>query len=175
MVPLLYDDNGRDIKLMSGHGYSCHVCVLRPESRGSIQLKSKNYLDAPLIDFNFLSDEQGKDRQVIINGMRQLRKIMAAPAFDEYRIDEMHPGFENESDDSIFAKVKERLGLVYHPVGTCKMGQDELAVVDPELKVHGITALRVIDASVMPTLTSGNTNAPTIAIAEKMADLILAN
>ena len=175
MGPLLFDDNGRDLRLMSGHGYSCHVCVLRPESRGSIQLRSNNYLDEPIIDFNFFSDEQGKDRQVIIDGMRQLRKIMAAPAFDEYRIDEMYPGFANESDDSIFAKVKERLGLVYHPVGTCKMGHDELAVVDAELKVHGIAALRVIDASVMPTLISGNTNAPTIAIAEKMADLILAD
>ncbi|OFA31145.1 GMC oxidoreductase [Glaciecola punicea] len=175
MGPLLFDDNGRDLRLMSGHGYSCHVCVLRPESRGNIQLKSNNYLDEPIIDFNFFSDEQGKDRQVIIDGMRQLRKIMAAPAFDEYRIDEMYPGSENESDDDIFAKVKERLGLVYHPVGTCKMGHDELAVVDAELKVHGIAALRVIDASVMPTLISGNTNAPTIAIAEKMADLILAD
>jgi choline dehydrogenase-like flavoprotein len=175
MVPLLYDDNGRDIKLMSGHGYSCHVCVLRPESHGTIELKSNNYLDDPIIDFNFLSDEQGKDRKVMIDGLRQLRKIMAAPAFDKYRVDEMHPGFENESDDSIFAKAKERLGLVYHPVGTCKMGQDELAVVDAQLKVHGIESLRVIDASVMPTLISGNTNAPTIAIAEKMADLILAS
>lgn len=175
MVPLLYDDNGRDIKLMSEHGYSCHVCVLRPESRGTIQLKSNNYQDEPIVDFNFFSDEQGKDRQVIIDGIRQLRKIMAAPSFDEYRIGEMHPGFENESDDSIFAKVKERLGLVYHPVGTCKMGQDELAVVDSHLKVHGIEALRVVDASVMPTLISGNTNAPTIAIAEKVAELILAS
>jgi choline dehydrogenase-like flavoprotein len=175
MVPLLYDDNGRDIKLMSGHGYSCHVCVLRPESHGTIELKSNNYLDDPIIDFNFLSDDQGKDRKVMIDGLRQLRKIMAAPAFDKYRVDEMHPGFENESDDSIFAKAKERLGLVYHPVGTCKMGQDELAVVDAQLKVHGIESLRVIDASVMPTLISGNTNAPTIAIAEKMADLILAS
>jgi choline dehydrogenase-like flavoprotein len=174
MVPLLYDDNGRDIKLMSGHGYSCHICVLRPESRGSIQLKSNNYLDDPIVDFNFLSDEHGKDRKVMIDGMRQVRKIMAAPAFDEYRIDEMHPGFENESDESILVKAKERLGLVYHPVGTCKMGHDELAVVDSALKVHGIEALRVIDASVMPTLTSGNTNAPTIAIAEKVADMILA-
>lgn len=174
MVPLLYDDNGRDIKLMSGHGYSCHVCVLRPESRGTISLKSDSYLDDPEIDFKFFSDEAGKDRQVIIDGMRQLRKIMAAPAFDEYRIDEMHPGFENESDESIFAKAKERLGLVYHPVGTCKMGQDELAVVDHHLKVHGIESLRVIDASIMPTLVSGNTNAPTIAIAEKIADAILA-
>ncbi|MDY6976708.1 MAG: choline dehydrogenase [Pseudomonadota bacterium] len=175
MVPLLYDDNGRDIKLMGGHGYSCHICVLRPESRGSIQLKSNNYLDDPIIDFNFLSDEQGKDRKVMVDGMRQVRKIMAAPAFDEYRIDEMHPGFENESDESILAKAKERLGLVYHPVGTCKMGHDELAVVDTALKVHGIEALRVIDASVMPTLTSGNTNAPTIAIAEKVAEMILAD
>ena len=126
---------------MSKHGYSCHVCILRPESRGRVSLKSSNYLDDPIIDFNFFSDEHGKDRQVIIDGIRQLRKIMAAPAFDEYRIDEMHPGFENESDESIFAKVKERLGLVYHPVGTCKMGQDEFAVVDNELKVHGISSL----------------------------------
>lgn len=100
---------------------------------------------------------------------------MAAPAFDEYRIDEMHPGIENESDESIFAKAKERLGLVYHPVGTCKMGHDELAVVDTRLKVHGIDSLRVIDASIMPNLVSGNTNAPTIAIAEKMADMLLQN
>ena len=173
MVPLLYDDNGRDLKLMSKHGYSCHVCILRPESRGTVTLKSNNYLDDPIIDFNFFSDEQGQDRQVIIDGIRQLRKIMAAPAFDEYRIDEMHPGFENESDESIFNKAKERLGLVYHPVGTCKMGQDELAVVDNELKVHGISSLRVVDASIMPNLISGNTNAPTIAIAEKIADVIL--
>lgn len=175
MVPLLYDDNGRDVKLMSGHGYSCHVCVLRPESRGTITLKSDNYLDDPKIDFNFFSDGAGKDRQVIVDGMRQLRKIMAAPAFDEYRIDEMHPGFENESDESIFAKAKERLGLVYHPVGTCKMGQDTMAVVDAQLKVHGVESLRVVDASVMPTLTSGNTNAPTIAIAEKIADSMLSS
>jgi choline dehydrogenase-like flavoprotein len=99
---------------------------------------------------------------------------MATPAFEEYRIDEMHPGFENESDESIFAKAKERLGLVYHPVGTCRMGNDELAVVDTQLKVHGIESLRVIDASIMPNLVSGNTNAPTIAIAEKAADIILA-
>jgi choline dehydrogenase-like flavoprotein len=174
MVPLLYDDNGRDLKLMSKHGYSCHVCVLRPESRGTVTLKSSNYLDDPILDFNFFSDENGKDRQVIIDGIRLVRKIMATPAFEEYRIDEMHPGFENESDESIFAKAKERLGLVYHPVGTCKMGNDELAVVDTQLKVHGIESLRVIDASIMPNLVSGNTNAPTIAIAEKAADIILA-
>lgn len=175
MVPLLYDDNGRDLKLMSKHGYSCHVCILRPESRGSVTLKSDHYLDDPVIDFNFFSDEKNKDKDVIVNGIRQLRKIMAAPAFDEYRIDEMHPGIENESDESIFAKAKERLGLVYHPVGTCKMGHDELAVVDTRLKVHGIDSLRVIDASIMPNLVSGNTNAPTIAIAEKMADMLLQN
>ncbi|WP_412970820.1 GMC family oxidoreductase [Glaciecola sp. MF2-115] len=173
MVPLLYDDNGRDLKLMNEHGYSCHVCVLRPESRGSIKLKSKSYKDEPIIDFNFFSDEQGKDRRVIVDGIRQLRKIMAAPSFDEHRLSEMHPSIENESDESIFAKAKERLGLVYHPVGTCKMGQDDLAVVDKELKVHGIDSLRVVDASIMPTLISGNTNAPTMAIAEKIADAMV--
>jgi len=174
MLPLLFDDNGRDLKLLSQHGFSCHVCVLRPESTGSVSLKSANFLDAPEIDFNFFSDKEGKDKQVIINGMRQLRKILTAPALSEHYDNEIHPGNAFETDDQIFAKVKERLGLVYHPVGTCKMGNDDMAVVDNQLKVHSISNLRVVDASIMPTLTSGNTNAPTMAIAEKAAEMILA-
>lgn len=175
MLPLLYDDNGRDMKLLSQHGFSCHVCVLRPESTGTVSLKSSNFKDSPEIDFNFFSDKAGQDKRIMIDGMRQLRKILTAPALAQHYDNEVHPGNNFETDEQIFAKVKERLGTVYHPVGTCKMGNDDLAVVDSQLKVHGIKRLRIIDASIMPTLTSGNTNAPTMVIAEKAADMILAN
>ncbi len=175
MLPLLYDDNGRDLKLLSQHGFSCHVCVLRPESTGTVSLKSAHYQDAPEIDFNLFSDKEGKDKTVLINGMRQLRKILTAPALAQHYENEVHPGNAFETDEQIFAKAKERIGTVFHPVGTCKMGNDEMAVVDNQLKVHGIDNLRVIDASIMPTLISGNTNAPTMAIAEKVADMMLAN
>lgn len=173
MLPLLYDDNGRDLRLLSQHGFSCHVCVLRPESTGTVSLKSANYQDAPEIDFNLFSDKDGKDKTVLINGMRQLRKILTAPALAQHYENEVHPGNAFETDEQIFAKAKERIGTVFHPVGTCKMGSDDMAVVDNQLKVHGIDKLRVIDASIMPTLISGNTNAPTMAIAEKVADMML--
>lgn len=170
MLPLLFDDSGRDLKLMAQHGYSCHVCVLRPKSSGTVKLISADPVMAPDIDFNFFAHEE--DKKVLVDGIRQLRKILAAPAFDGYRAEELNPGIEAESDEAIFDKIKQHIGLVYHPVGTCKMGHDAMAVVDTELKVHGVKGLRVVDASVMPTLISGNTNAPTIAIAEKAAELI---
>lgn len=172
-VPLLFDDCGRDLKLMSNHGYSLHVCVLRPESTGSICLASGDIQEPPVIDFNFFSDAGGKDKQVLIDGIRQARKILSSPAFESYRGIELHPGIEVQEDEDIFSKAKETLGLVYHPSGTCKMGDDPLAVVDQNLKVHGTLGLRVVDGSVMPTLISGNTNAPIIAIAEKAACMIL--
>ena len=175
MLPLLFDDNGRDLKLLTQHGFSCHVCVLRPESTGTVSLKSANYQDSPEIDFNLFSDKEGKDKDVMINGMRQLRKILTAPALAQHYDNEVHPGNAFETDEQIFAKAKERLGTVFHPVGTCKMGNDDMAVVDSQLKVHGVKNLRVIDASIMPTLISGNTNAPAMAIAEKAADMILAD
>jgi len=175
MLPLLFDDNGRDLKLLTQHGFSCHVCVLRPESTGTVSLKSANYQDSPEIDFNLFSDKEGKDKDVMINGMRQLRKILTAPALAQHYDNEVHPGNAFETDEQIFAKAKERLGTVFHPVGTCKMGNDDMAVVDSQLKVHGVKNLRVIDASIMPTLISGNTNAPAMAIAEKAADMILAS
>jgi choline dehydrogenase-like flavoprotein len=109
----------------------------------------------------------------MVDGIRIARKILAAPGFDDYRGAELNPGPGAQSDDEILAKCKERLGLVYHPAGTCKMGHDESAVVDDTLKVHGLESLRVVDASIMPTLIGGNTNAPTMVIAEKAADLIL--
>ena len=170
-VPLLFDDCGRDLKLLSQHGYSLHVCVLRPKSRGRVSLRSSDPRDAMKIDFNFFSDPE--DAKVLVNGIRVARKILASAAFDEHRGDELHPGTAIQSDKELLQKCKDRLGLVYHPTGTCKMGSDPMAVVNSELKVHGIEKLRVVDGSIMPTLVSGNTNAPIIAIAEKAADLIL--
>ena len=172
-IPLLYDDSGRDLKLMSRSGYSCHVCVLRPKSRGRTLLRSADPDAPPRIELNFFDHED--DRKTLVDGIRIARKILAAPSFDDYRGAEINPGADAQEDDEILARCKQKLGLVYHPVGTCKMGHDEMAVVDDTLKVHGLEALRVVDASIMPTLISGNTNAPTMVIAEKAADLILAN
>ena len=172
-VPLLFDDCGRDLKLLSSHGYSLHVCVLRPKSRGQLSLKSADPQESIKIEFNFLSDEQ--DAKTLVNGIRVAREILASSAFDAHRGEEIHPGIEVVSDEEILQKCKDRLGLVYHPVGTCKMGNDAMAVVDNELKVQGVEGLRVVDASIMPDLVSGNTNAPIIAIAEKAADLIISS
>jgi len=167
----LFDDCGRDVKLLASHGYSLHVCVLRPKSRGKLTLKSADPREPIKIDFNFLSEPQ--DVKVLVDGIRVARKILKSAAFDDYRGEEIHPGKAIESDEALLQKCKDRLGLVYHPIGTCKMGSDEMAVVDNELKVHGIEGLRVVDGSIMPDLVSGNTNAPIIAIAEKAADMIL--
>jgi choline dehydrogenase-like flavoprotein len=170
-LPLLYDDSGRDIRLMSKSGYSCHVCVLRPKSLGRMTLRSADPDDPPRIDLNFLNHPD--DRKTLVDGIRLARRILAAPAFDDYRGVELNPGPEAQDDEDILARAKEKLGLVYHPVGTCKMGHDAMAVVDDRLKVHGLESLRVVDASIMPTLIGGNTNAPAMVIAEKAADLIL--
>ena len=171
MLPLLFDDSGRNLKLMSKPGYSVHVCVLRPKSAGTVSITSANPFAAPEIDYNFFAEPD--DCKVMVDGIHQARRILSAKAFDEYRGEEIHPGSDCQSDEQIIEKVKEKVGLVYHPVGTCKMGTDRMAVVDPQLRVHGLEGLRVVDASIMPRLISGNTNAPTIAIAEKAADLIL--
>ena len=170
-IPLLYDDSGRDLKLMSKNGYSCHVCVLRPQSTGRVSLGSSDPDAPPRIDLNFF--DHPDDRKTLVEGLRLVRKILAAPSFDEYRGTEINPGPDAQSDEEILARAKAKLGLVYHPVGTCKVGSDDLAVVDDELRVHGLESLRVVDASIMPTLIGGNTNAPTMVIAEKAADLIL--
>jgi choline dehydrogenase-like flavoprotein len=169
-LPLLYDDSGRNLKLMGQSGYSCHVCVLRPQSTGRVTLRSAHPDDPPRIDFQFFQHE--KDRKTMVDGIRVARRILAAPAFDDYRGAEINPGPGVDDDAGILAAAKRRLGLVYHPVGTCKMGNDEMAVVDQRLRVHGLEGLRVVDGSIMPTLIGGNTNAPIMVIAEKAADLI---
>ncbi|KZZ81354.1 GMC oxidoreductase, partial [Oleiphilus sp. HI0133] len=126
-VPLLFDDCGRDARLLSQHGYSLHVCVLRPKSRGAVSLRSANPEDKVKINFNFLSHPD--DRKTLVDGIRSARKILAEDAFSEHRGDEFHPGSDVIDDEAILQKCKDRLGLVYHPVGTCKMGNDDMAVV----------------------------------------------
>ncbi|WP_420585453.1 GMC family oxidoreductase [Ruegeria sp.] len=166
----LVDDHAR--KLHYGHGFSCHVCKLRPESRGTVGLASADPFAAPAIDPAFLSDD--RDLETLIKGARMMRDILQAPALEPYRHKEMFGTDTAQTDADWERHIRARADTIYHPVGTCKMGVDEMAVVDPQLRVHGVEGLRVIDASVMPTLVSGNTNAPTIMIAEKAADMIKA-
>jgi choline dehydrogenase len=172
-LPLLFDDGGRDLALMTHDGYSCHVGCIRPKSRGSVSLASANPTDQPIIDLNMLSHPD--DLKCLIAGVRLVRKILAAPAFDKYRKEEYFPGKDVTSDEALGKAIKDKLGLEYHPVGTCKMGSDDMAVVDTQLRVHGMPGLRVVDASIMPLLVGSNTNAPTIMIAEKASDMIRAN
>jgi len=147
------------------------VCNLRPASRGWVRIKSPNPADYPEIRLNYLSDE--RDRQVAVDAMRFTRRIMAAKALAKYEPEEYRPGLSVEKDSDL-EKAAGQLGTtIFHPVGTCKMGKDPAAVVDDELRVHGIARLRVIDASIFPRITSGNTNAPTYVIAEKGARAIL--
>ena len=153
------------------HGFMAHVCQLRPESRGYISIKSADPSAAPIIQPNYLDTEE--DRRALREGVRLAREIFAQPAFDPYRGPELMPGAHVQRDDQIDAFIRKTAETIYHPVGTAKMGKDEGCVVDPQLRVHGVEGLRVIDASVMPALVSGNTNAPTIMIAEKASDMIL--
>lgn len=153
----------------TGHGISCHVCLLNPRARGSVKLSGKNVDDPLLIDFKFLEDEQ--DLQDMVDGFKVTQKLMNAPALSDKIKEDMFTA-NVQSDNEIREILRQRVDTVYHPVGSCKMGVDEMAVVDPELKVYGIAGLRVIDASIMPTVVNGNTNAPAIMIAEKAVDMI---
>jgi choline dehydrogenase len=147
------------------------VCNLRPASRGSVRIKSRDAAVYPEIRLNYLSDEA--DRRVAVDAMRFTRRIMSAKALAKYQPDEYRPGARIVTDEDL-AKAAGELGTtIFHPVGTCKMGNDPMAVVDDELRVHGVERLRVIDASIFPRITAGNTNAPTYAIAEKGARAIL--
>ncbi|RAI56347.1 GMC family oxidoreductase [Aquicoccus porphyridii] len=164
------DDHAR--KLHLGHGFSCHVCVLRPGSRGRVFLQSGDPLADPGIDPNYLADAD--DLQRLIKGARMTREILMQDPMAKYRHKEMYGIRDGMSDAQWEDHIRARADTIYHPVGTCRMGSDETAVVDPELRVRGLDGLRVVDASIMPTLIGGNTNAPTIMIAEKAADMIRA-
>ena len=163
-------DHGR--KTVFGHGYSCHVCLLRPKSRGSLRLASADPLAAPLIDPNFLADAD--DTQRLVRGFKLMRHILGQPALANYRGRELPASAAARSDEQIERFVRSHADTIYHPVGTCRMGHGPNDVVDAALRVHGVQGLRVVDASIMPSIIGGNTNAPVIAIAEKAADLIKA-
>lgn len=154
------------------HGFSAVICILRPQSRGHLELKSADPSEAPLMYPNYLSEEQ--DVIDTRNAFRESRRVFLQPAFDEYRgaQSKPDPDLNVDNDDEVDEWVRNTGETLYHPVSTCKMGRDEMSVVDDNLKVHGIDGLRVVDASIMPTLIGGNTNAPAIMIAEKAADLI---
>lgn len=151
-------------------GFTISVNQSRPHSRGDVRISSADPLAAPDIRPNYL--EHPLDQDVLLKGVKLARKIASAPAFFALVESETRPGSQVQSDDELSNFVRSRASSIYHPVGTCQMGKDENAVVDSELNVHGISGLRVADASIMPTITSGNSNAPTIMIAEKAADLI---
>ena len=164
-------DHGR--KTVFGHGYSCHVCLLRPKSRGSVTLASAEPSAAPAIDPNFLAERDDLDRLVL--GFKAMRRILGQPALATHGARELAASADAQSDAEIEAFIRNHADTIYHPVGTCRMGPGPLDVVDAELRVHGLEGLRVVDASIMPNIVSGNTNAPTIMIAEKAAEMIKAS
>lgn len=154
-------------------GMTVAVCPVRPDSRGTIMARTSDPITAPAITPNYLSDPG--DARVLIAGMRFTRDIFAAPAIAEYSVQETLPGPDVQTDDELIDYARHFGNTIYHPVGTCRMGQGPSAVVDDRLRVHGLSGLRVIDASIMPTLTTGNTNAPAIMIGEKGAAMIRAD
>jgi choline dehydrogenase len=166
--PLTLDRFGEPLHAFPA--FTASVCNLRPTSRGTVAIKSPDAREHPAIQPNYLATEQ--DRQVAVAAIRLTRRIAVAPALARFTPEEFKPGAELQSDAELARAAGDIGTTIFHPVGTCKMGQDPLAVVDDRLRVHGVMGLRVIDASIMPTITSGNTNAPTVMIAEKAADMI---
>jgi choline dehydrogenase len=158
------------VEQLGEHGCTLNSCFLRPRSRGTVKLASADPFAPPLIDPNYFAEEY--DRKISIGGFRLAREIMAQPAFRPFLRAERLPGPEVQSDAELMAYARRHGKTDYHPVGSCKMGTDAMAVVDPELRVHGLAGLRVCDSSIMPQLVSSNTNAPTIMIGEKAADLV---
>ncbi|MCE2911755.1 MAG: GMC family oxidoreductase N-terminal domain-containing protein [Rubrivivax sp.] len=163
-------DHGR--KTVLGHGYSCHVCVLRPESRGRVTLASANPDAAPAIDPGFLAAPGDLERLVV--GIRRVRSILGRPALAGLGGRELAGSAAARADEEIERFVRSHADTIYHPVGSCRMGPGPRDVVDAQLRVHGLEGLRVVDASIMPRIVSGNTTAPTVMIAERAADLVRA-
>ena len=169
MQPLSADKPGDGVHPFSA--FTASVCQLRPHSRGHVVIKSADPMTYPAIYPNYLSDE--RDCAVAVDGIKVARRIAEAPSLRDCIIDEYVPGRQFQTDGELLDAARRHSQTIYHPVGTCKMGNDGSAVVDHQLRVHGIAGLRVVDASIMPEIVSGNTNAPTIMIAEKAADMIL--
>jgi choline dehydrogenase len=170
-VPMLTDLGPKGPKLSRQSGMTCYAHPMRPESKGHVHITSTDPRQHPAINFKFLSAPI--DGELTVRAVRIARSIMYAPAMADMALTEIGPGPARATHDEILDWVREVAETTYHPVGTCKMGSDAMAVVDDQLRVHGIDGLRVADASIMPTLTSGNTNAPSIMIGEKAADMML--
>ena len=168
-APAMVVDHGRTS--VWGHGLSCHVCLLRPKSRGEVTLNSSDPNDDPKIDPKFLSHPD--DMHALIEGYKKMMMILNEEPVSKYTSNHVERPIDLNNDKDIEQAIREEADTVYHPVGTCKMGNDDMSVVDEKLKVYGIDGLRVVDASIMPTLIGGNTNAPTIMIGEKASDMIL--
>ena len=166
-VPAMLEDHGRE--KVKGHGFSLHACVLRPESRGTVRLANRHARSAPVIDPNFLDDD--RDIAVMRRGVRLSHRIVGSPAMQVYEPRDRYP-IDLDDDEALDELIRNRADTVYHPVGTCRMGADEDSVVDSTLKARGIDGLWVADASIMPRLVSGNTNAPSIMIGERCADFV---
>lgn len=152
-------------------GFTSSVCQLRPQSRGTVMIKSRDPLEPPAMQPNYLSSEV--DRHTVVAALKVARKIAASPALHAYIVDEYMPGKDVQSDEKLLEFARNTGVTIFHPSGTCKMGSDSAAVVDERLRVHGVQGLRVVDCSIMPTLVSGNTHAPVVMIAEKAADMVL--
>jgi len=170
-VPAMLDDHGRH--RLPGDGYTLHACYLHPRSRGHIALAGADPSLAPRIHANYLGDDDGFDLKMMIEAARLSRDLLRQPAFDRWRRAPIFPAREDLDDAGLEAFIRAKAETIYHPVGTCRMGSDDAAVLDPQLRLRGVDGLRVIDASAMPTLVSGNTNAPVIMMAERAAALIL--
>ena len=168
-IPILVYDNGRTPA--DRHGFQCHVCPVRPESKGFLKLRSSDPAEHPILQPNCMTTEN--DLRAMIDSVKVTRDAINQQAMDPYRGEELFPGPSVKTDKEIISYLRESSVTCYHPVGTCKMGVDDLAVVDPDLKVRGVERLRVVDASVMPEVVSGNTNAPIMMMAEKISDKIL--
>ena len=169
-VPAVLEDHGRE--KVKGHGFSCHACVLRPHSKGTVRLNSTDPKAPPALDPNFLDDD--RDIATLRVGVRHMKRILETPPLTEFKPTDRHP-INIDSDEELDTLIRNRADTVYHPVGTCRMGADDEAVVDPRLRFKGLDGLYVADASIMPEIVSGNTNAPSIMIGERAADFIAAD
>jgi choline dehydrogenase-like flavoprotein len=169
-APVLFVDEG--LVPPPEHGITIGAVVLQPRSVGWVGVRSGNALDPPLIQPRYLSDPDGEDIRVLLHGVRLARRILATASLAPHVRAELLPGHDVEDDEELMALARAKAHTLYHPVGTCRMGTDDGAVVDPQLRVRGLEGLRVVDASVMPRIPRGHTNWPTVMIAEKAADLI---